>query len=126
LSAAAGLLQGFHAVIAMKRGPHWLLNDADAKAYGTALANALRHLPVTMAQKWIDYSALGLAVFAYEGPRVAIDMQLRQQRDQPRPRPQGPAQVFQFRTAPADAPRPAPPPSQEGEMTYEPELEPAL
>jgi hypothetical protein len=113
----------------MKRGPHWLLNDADAKAYGTALANALRHLPVTMAQKWIDFSALGLAVFAYEGPRVAIDMQLRQQRDQPRPRPQGPAQVFQFRTAPAgqpDPPRPPAAPVGEGDMTYEPELEPAL
>lgn len=129
MSAAAGLLQGAHAVIAMKRGPHWLLNDPDAKAYGTALSNALRHLPVTMAQKWIDFSALGLAVFAYEGPRVAIDMQLRQQRQQPRPRPQGPAQVFQFRPPPppqqSDPPRQTPAMG-EGEMTYEPELEPAL
>ena len=113
----------------MRRGPHWLLNDPDAKAYGTALANALRHLPVTMAQKWVDFSALGLAVFAYEGPRVAIDMQLRQQRGAAPPRQrQGPAQVFQFRPpqqGQSDRPAPAPPVS-EGEMTYEPELEPAL
>ena len=63
MSAAAGLLQGVHAVLAMRRGPHWLLNDPDAKAYGLALANALRHLPVSMAQKYVDFAALGVAVF---------------------------------------------------------------
>jgi len=80
LSAAAGLLQGIHSVMAMARGPHWLLSDPDAKAYGLALSNALRHLPVTMAQKYIDFTALGIAVIAYEGPRVHMDMQLRAQR----------------------------------------------
>lgn len=137
LSAAAGLLQGFHAVIAMRRGPHWLLNDADAKAYGLALSNALRHLPVTMAQKYVDFAALGVAVCCYEGPRIAMDMHLRNAAGRgAAPRPQGPAQVFAFRpmTAPPPPPSPGPmqtappqpvqaPPGAPGaDMTYEPDL----
>lgn len=113
----------------MRRGPHWLLNDPDAKAYGLALANALRHLPVTMAQKYVDFTALGVAIFAYEGPRVAMDMQLKAQRQAQQRRPQGPAQVFQFRPASGPDRPPAPPQGQqEGvtvDMTYEPELMPA-
>jgi hypothetical protein len=101
------------------------LNDQDAKAYGLALANALRHLPVTMAQKYVDFAALGIAVFAYEGPRVAMDVQLRRQAAPPRPT-QASGQVFQFR--PNAAPPPADPPpawpigAGEGPMTYEPDL----
>lgn len=94
----------------MRRGPHWLLNDADAKNYGMALANALRHLPVTAAQKYVDFAALGIAVAAYEGPRIAMDVQLRAQRRQPQ-RPIGPAQIFQFRpqeAAQSQQQRPAP------------------
>jgi hypothetical protein len=103
-----------HAVIAMRRGPHWLLNDQDAKAYGTALANALRHLPVSMAQKYVDFASLGIAVLAYEGPRLGIDMQLRQQRQQQTRRPGPMGQVFQFNPArppPAGAPGVAAAPS---------------
>lgn len=126
----------------MSRGPHWLLSDADAKAYGTALANALRHLPVTMAQKYIDFSALGLAVVAYEGPRVGMDVRIkaeRMQRGGAQQPPPGPAQIFRFRPPPNQpapprqaAPNPGPPgpvppagPLPLPDMTYEPELEPA-
>jgi hypothetical protein len=121
-------LQGIHAVIAMRRGPHWLLNEPDAKAYGTALANALRHLPVTMAQKYIDFTALGVAIIAYEGPRIAMDAALRAQRQtQTRPGPIGPAQVFQFRRPPGAASEPEAvqpaPPGLSPDMTYEPQLE---
>lgn len=123
----------------MRRGPHWLLSDQDSKAYGKALANALRHLPITMAQKWIDFSALGLAIFAYETPRIGMDIQLKQQAQARRQQPQPMGQVFQFRPA-APPPSAAPQPSQQppqpspqgaatapaGDMTYEPELgEPA-
>jgi len=66
-----------HGVLAMARGPHWLLSDADAKAYGLALSNALRHLPITMAQKYVDFTALGIAIIAYEGPRLHLDIQAR-------------------------------------------------
>jgi hypothetical protein len=104
LSAAAGLLQGFHAIIAMQRQePHWLLNDADAKQYGQALANAARHLPIAVAQKYADYSAFVMVCFAMETPRIARSVQLAQSRRQGPPR--GPAQVFQFRP-----PQPAPNP----------------
>jgi hypothetical protein len=124
LSAAAGLLQGAHAVLAMRRGPHWLLSDPDAKAYGLALANALRHLPVTMAQKWVDFTALGLAVFAYEGPRIAMDAAIRRERQTQQRRPQPMGQVFQFRP-PGAASEPAETPAAPmgaGDMTYEPDL----
>lgn len=136
MSAAAGLLQGFHAVIAMRRGPHWLLNDQDAKAYGLALSNALRHLPVTMAQKYIDFSALGLAIFAYEGPRIGIDMQLKRERlaqRQPVQPARGPAQIFQFRSTGSGPSGPVmsetsspgasvPSPPAEMPMSYEPDF----
>jgi len=131
----------------MRRGPHWLLSDQDAKQYGLALSNALRHLPVTMAQKWVDFSALALAVVAYEGPRIGEDIRLRQARARP-PAARGPAQVFQFRpSTPPSAPGGVsglasgqatspngggvpppgngvvPPQGPPGDMTYEPEWE---
>lgn len=132
LSGAAGLLQGIHAVVAMGRGPHWLLADNDAKAYGAALANALRHLPVQMAQKYIDFSMLGVAIVTFEGVRVAEDIRLSRLPPSQRGRPGGPARVFQFRTpspapeptrdSPHLAPVPASPPTPFVDMTYEPEL----
>jgi hypothetical protein len=112
LSAAAGLISGFHAIIAMQRNePHWLLSDADANRYGTALANALRHLPIKAAQKTIDYSTLVMVAFVMETPRVVRSVQLARQAQSQTPR-RGPAQVFQFHTP--SQPTPAattPPPS---------------
>jgi hypothetical protein len=103
VSAAAGLLQGLHAMIAWGRGPHWLLNDTDAKAYGLALSNAMRHLPFTATQKYFDFSALAVAVFAYDGPRLARDIELRQPgASQEVRRPSG--QVFHFRQPPQSPP----------------------
>jgi hypothetical protein len=104
LSAAAGLIGGFHAIIAMQRNePHWLLNDDDAKRYGTALANALRHMPIKAAQKTIDYSTLVMVAFVMETPRIVRSVQLaRAPKQQFRPQ----AVVYPF--AP---PQPASPPS---------------
>lgn len=98
----------------MKRGRHWLLTDADAKDYGQKLVNALRHIPVTMAQKYVDFTALGAAVFTYESPRIMMDMQLKAQR-QRRPPPFGPAQIFQFRS-----PSPGPGGEAQAERTNQP------
>jgi hypothetical protein len=109
LSALAGVLQGFHAVIAFQRSePHWMLNDDDAKRYGTALGNALRHLPMRVAQKTVDYSALVFVAFAIETPRIVKSAQLAAEKRNPQPR-RAPAQVFQF-VSPASAPSPASPP----------------
>lgn len=132
----------------MRRGPHWLLNDADAKAYGIALSNALRHLPITAAQKTIDFTALGVAIAVYEGPRVAYDVHLKRQAQAQRQQQQRHAPVFAFGAPagvhpmpgaaqpnsttqpipPAPPQSPAPGTSQtdaSGPMTYEPELEAA-
>lgn len=94
MSAAAGLISGFHAIIAMQRHePHWMLSDADAARYGQALANALRHMPIKAAQKTIDYSTLVMVAFVMETPRVVRSIQLAREKKTPgRPR----APVFQF------------------------------
>ena len=110
MSAAAGLISGFHAIVAMQRKePHWLLSDADANRYGTALANALRHMPIKAAQKTIDYSTFVMVAFVMETPRVVRSMQLARE---PAPARRGPAQVFQFHPNPSqDGLRPAGPPT---------------
>lgn len=108
MSAAAGLLQGFHAIVAMQRSePHWMLNDDDAKRYGQALANALRHMPVKVAQKYVDYSTLVMVAFIMETPRVVRSAQLARAPKQPQ---RGPAQVFQF-VQPQPQAQPSPPPA---------------
>ena len=96
-----------------------MLSDADSLRYGTALANALRHMPIKAAQKTIDYSTLAMVAFVMETPRIVRSVQLGRQSAQP-PR-RGPAQVFQFHppsqppaaTTPAQSPAPGsqgPPP----------------
>lgn len=108
----------------MSRGPHWMLTDADAKNYGAALANALRHLPIQVAQKYLDFGALGLAVLAYNGPRLAMDHQLRRAAREAAAR--ATPNVFSFTPRSASgAAQEAAPQSQAGpaaDMTYEPEI----
>lgn len=93
----------------MGRGQHWLLSDEEAKGYGQALANAIRHLPITMAQKYVDFTTLGIAIITYEGPRIAADMILRRQARNPnaarQPQPNGQV-VYPFAAPPGP---PAPP-----------------
>jgi hypothetical protein len=106
LSALAGALQGVHVIIAMQRNePHWMLNDDDAKRYGTALGAALRHMPIKAAQKTIDYASLAIVAFAIETPRIGRSIQLARA---PKPASRGPAQVFQF-VSPSPSPANPPP-----------------
>jgi hypothetical protein len=79
LSAAAGLLQGIHVALAMGAGKHWLLSDDEAKYYGNALANAARHLPIVVAQKYFDFGALAVAFFVCDGTRFLTTVQLRRE-----------------------------------------------
>lgn len=97
-------MQGVHALIALKRDePHWLLNDADAKSYGQALSNALRHIPIAAAQKTLDFSMLVIVAWGHEIPRIYLSSQLAKAR-RASARQQAGGQVFQFR-------QPQPPPS---------------
>lgn len=70
-----------------------MLTDDDAKRYGAALANALRHMPIKAAQKTIDYSTLVMVAFVMETPRIVRSVQIART---PKPPQRGPAQVFQF------------------------------
>lgn len=97
-----------HTVAYFREEPHWLLSEPDAKAYAAYLHNAMRHLPVSVAQKYVDFAALGGAFVVYTGGRVVRSMQLagtipQQQQQQQQPQPRGPAQVFQFVANPAAA-----------------------
>ena len=70
-----------------------MLSDADAKRYGQALANALRHLPIKAAQKTIDYTTFAFVAFSIEMPRIGLSIQkAREPQSAARPT----AQVFQF------------------------------
>lgn len=111
-----------------------MLNDADAKAYGQAVVNALRHIPVVVAQKYIDFAALFGAVVTHDVPRLTMDMRIAaERRSGRRPQYANPAPVFQFGPRPVpDQPREAaapPPGPQSGpppDMTYEPEIPPDI
>lgn len=112
LSTAIGVIQGFHAVVGAARGEaHWFVNDADARRYGQAMANAARHFPLRTTQKAIDISMLIICAASIETPRIALSIQrARAPKGQGQ---RGPAQVFQFVPNPANAPPPpatAPPP----------------
>jgi hypothetical protein len=66
-----------------------MLNDADAKRYGTALANALRHMPVRAAQKTIDFTVLAFVMFEMETPRITLSIaRARAAKPQAQPQPQ--------------------------------------
>jgi hypothetical protein len=53
-------------------GPHWLLNDEDAKNYANAVNNVARHYDVAVAQKTIDIcNLIGMACFI-EGTRLLV------------------------------------------------------
>lgn len=121
-----GLLQGMHAIVAMRmEQPHWLLNDADARVYGQALQNAIRHIPVRAAQKSIDFAMLACAVAQFELPRVYLSLQAAKAARQPR-RPAAVVYPLNGGAQPRPgngATRPAPPMP---DMTYEPELGEAI
>lgn len=109
-----------HGLIALqRREPHWLLTDQDAKTYGGALANAMRHVPIGVTQKALDFSALIFCIINMETPRVmASARNARERRRNPNAEPRGPAQVFEFRPPnPPPPPQPSaasPPPQPEG------------
>lgn len=115
MSSAIGVIQGFHAVIGgLRQEPHWFVNDADARRYGQAMANAARHFPLKTTQKALDVTMLMIVAFSVEAPRIGMSVQLMRQRGtQPR-RP--PAQVFQFvnPNAPPPSATSAPPPGAVG------------
>jgi hypothetical protein len=93
-----------HAMIALRRNePHWLLNDADARVYGQALQNALRHIPIRRAQKTLDFAMLVVAGLQFEVPRVMISMQAAR-------RPPQPPAPFGQTVYPFPGPRTPPPP----------------
>jgi len=81
-----------------------MLTDPDAARYATAMANALRHLPIKAAQKAVDYAAFAMVAFSIETPRIVVSAQLAAQKKGQRPAPRGPAEIFQFTGGPAKAP----------------------
>lgn len=98
-------------MIAMARDePHWLLDDSDAKRYGAALSNALKHIPIKAAQKTIDYSVLVVTAFLIETPRVTMSAMLAKQRMQQK-QPPGfrPQVVYPFPGNPNPQPAPVNP-----------------
>lgn len=117
-------MQGTHAIIAMRRSePHWLMTDQDAKVYGTAIANVMRHFSIGASQKAIDFLALFICATNMESPRIYMSMRNRQARragQQPQ-QPRGPAQVFEFTPRPASTPAGQPAPSDPAPVQQQPD-----
>jgi hypothetical protein len=87
--------------------PHWLLTDADARTYGQALQNALRHIPIGVAQKTVDFTALFICALNFESPRIYQSMaNARARRTRSSSSEQPAAPVFQFRPR-TSSPQPA-------------------
>jgi hypothetical protein len=98
-------MQGAHALIAMRRNePHWLLTDADATTYGRAIANAMRHVPIGVSQKALDFSALAFCVVNFESPRIYASTRARRQRRSSAEQPAPTATVYPFPSAAPQAP----------------------
>lgn len=98
-------------MIAMRRDePHWLLNDPDARIYGQALQNALRHIPIRRAQKSLDFAMLVIAIGQFDIPRVYLSAQIARQKAAQARRGAAPvATVYPFNRPPP--PPPATPPA---------------
>lgn len=115
MSTTIACLQGAHAVMAHWGGPHWLLNDEDARNYANAVNNVARHYDVAVAQKTIDIcNLLGLVCF-YEGTRLFYS---RSAAARPQPQTRQTASVvpiFQF-APPAYPPAQASPAPPAGEV----------
>jgi hypothetical protein len=109
LSTTIAILQGAHAAAAHFGGPHWLLNDDDAKTYALAVNNVARHYDIQAAQKTIDIvNLIGMACFI-EGTRLLYSRNpAARQAQQPRPGAQI-VPIFQFdpRSAFSPAAQPA-------------------
>lgn len=91
-------------MIALRRDePHWLLSDADARVYGQALQNALRHIPIRRAQKAVDFAMLVFAAAQFDIPRIYMSSQIAKQRLNP----QRGSVVYPFRAQPPPPPPPA-------------------
>ncbi len=99
-------------VAMMRNEPHWMLTDADAKAYGAALHNAMRHFPIGATQKALDLGALMMMAFTMESPRVHKSWSMARDRKQ-RPTGQeaqgGGATVYRLHPNNPQQPPPAPP-----------------
>lgn len=67
--------------------PHWMLTDADVKAYGAALHNAMRHFSIGATQKALDIGAAMMMAFAMESPRVHLSWRMARERKERERRP---------------------------------------
>lgn len=77
-------------ITAQRKGEHWRLGNEEKSAWGDALANCLRHVPMPEKQVGIvaDIVALGFVSYATIVPRVNIDRAvLESQRPKAAPEP---------------------------------------
>jgi hypothetical protein len=94
-----------HALIGtLRREGHWLLTDADAKAYGQAVKNVARHYPIGVTQKGLDLYALAMCMINVEGSRVVASYRNTRRRRDPPPQPAPTATVYPFPSNPQQPP----------------------
>lgn len=62
-------------IAAQRKGEHWRLGDDEKAAWGNAMANVLRHVPMPEKQMGIaaDIAAVGFVAYASLVPRINMD-----------------------------------------------------
>lgn len=117
LSSTIFTIQALHTLFAGLGGPHWLMNDADARTYASAVANVMRHYPLNVAEKAQDWFNLLVVITSLEGKRHLEGKRKKAQAGSQGPLPAGfgpppPGTPF-FSYAPPSPPSRAAPPAGE-------------
>lgn len=70
------ILKSIHALLSVKAGPHWLLDDAEAKQLDKAIKKAMRHQDMKVTQKQMDYAFAAYVIATVYGSRVVTSVAL--------------------------------------------------
>lgn len=96
------------AITAQRRGEHWNLSAEEKQAWGEALANCLRHVPMPEKHVGIaaDIAALGFVAYASVVPRINADRAVLNAAQSQRPVTVGSETVLPFERPTEDIARP--------------------
>lgn len=68
------MLVGIHAMLAVRAGDHWALEDDEAKQVESAIKRVMRHQNMQISQQQIDYLFAAYVVAMVYGTRIATSV----------------------------------------------------
>jgi hypothetical protein len=70
------MLAGIHGMLAIKLGPHWTLDDKEAKELDKAIKRVFRHQNMKVTQKQLDYAFAAYVFATIYGTRIVTTVVL--------------------------------------------------